>query len=272
MTRAPRLLQNAVLVLFALYALAPVYLVLLASVRSEQDLFSGPLTLPWPLNLGNFVRVWTDAGFSTYFLNSVVISLSVTAIVLVAAPLAGFAFAKLQFRGRETLFALFLAGLVVPGPSVIVALYGNLQTLGLIDSRIGVILPHAALLMPFAVFMMRTVMEDVPNELIEAAIMDGANLPRVYLSVVLPIVRPGLMSLALIVFLFAWQEYLLPLVVIQSEALKPITVGAASLQGRYGVDYGGIAAAGLIAFAPLVALFLLTQRSFVRGVTAGAVK
>ena len=85
-------------------------------------------------------------------------------------------------------------------------------------------------------------------------------------------VRPGLMSLALITFLFSWQEYLLPLVVIQTEALKPITVGAATLQGRYGVDYAGIAAAGTIAFGPLVALFLITQRSFVRGLTAGAVK
>lgn len=102
--------------------------------------------------------------------------------------------------------------------------------------------------------------------------MDGASLIRTFVGVVLPVVRPGLMSLMLIVFLFSWQEYLLPLVVLQTETLKPITVGAASLQGRYGVDYGGIAAAGLIAFAPLVLLFLLLQRSFVRGLSAGAVK
>jgi raffinose/stachyose/melibiose transport system permease protein len=193
-------------------------------------------------------------------------------LVVLTAPLAGFAFGKMQFRGREPLFILFLAGLVVPAPSVIVALYGNLQALGLIDNRIGVILPQAALLMPFSVFMMRTVMQDVPDELIEASIVDGASWPRVYWSVVLPVVRPGIMSLALIVFLFSWQEYLLPLVVIQTDALKPLTVGAATLQGRYGVDYSGIAAAGLIAFAPLVVLFLAMQRSFVRGLTAGAVK
>jgi raffinose/stachyose/melibiose transport system permease protein len=162
--------------------------------------------------------------------------------------------------------------LVVPAPSVIVALYGDLQLLGLIDNRIGVILPQAALLMPFSVFMMRTVMQELPNELIEASIVDGASLFKAYTSVILPIARPGLMSLALIVFLFSWQEYLLPLVVIQTDSLKPLTVGAATLQGRYGVDYGGIAAAGLIAFAPLVALFLFMQRSFVRGLTAGAVK
>jgi len=90
--------------------------------------------------------------------------------------------------------------------------------------------------------------------------------------VVVPIVKPGLLSLALIAFLFSWQEYLLPLVVIQDETLKPLTVGAATLQGRYGVDYGGIAAAGIIAFAPIVVLFLVLQRSFVRGLTAGAVK
>ena len=272
MSRFTRSWQAVVLGLFALYALAPVYLVLLASMRSEADLFSGPLTLPWPPEPANYLRVWTESGFSTYFGNSLLISLAVTFLVLLTAPLAGFAFAKMEFRGREALFALFLAGLVVPAPSVIVALYGNLQAMGLIDSRLGVILPQAALLMPFAVFMMRTVMQEVPNELLEASTMDGASRIYAFLTVVVPLARPGLMSLALIIFLFSWQEYLLPLVVLQTETLKPITLGAASLQGRYGVDYGGIAAAGLIAFAPMVVLFLAMQRSFVRGLAAGAVK
>lgn len=272
MSLPARIVQNLILLVFALYALLPVYLVMLAAMRSEADLFSGPLSVPWPPNFTNFSRVWTQAGFGTYLVNSLITSVAVTTLVLLTAPLAGFAFAKMRFVGREGLFALFLAGLVVPAPSVIVALYGNLQTLGLIDSRVGVILPQAALLMPFSVFMMRTVMQEVPDELLEASTIDGAGLLRTYTSVVLPVVRPGLMSLALIVFLFSWQEYLLPLVVIQTDNLKPLTVGAASLQGRYGVDYGGIAAAGLIAFAPLVALFLVMQRSFVRGLTAGAVK
>lgn len=264
--------QTVVLIAFAIYALAPVYLIILASMRSEADLFSGPLSVPWPINVDNYRRVWQESGFSTFFLNSLKISTSVTVLVVLSAPLAGFAFAKMQFKGREVLFALFLAGLVVPAPSIIVALYGNLQMLGMIDSHIGVILPQAALLMPFSVFLMRTVMQDVPDELIEASLMDGATLFQTFIRVVVPVVRPGLMSLILIVFLFSWQEYLLPLVVLQTETLKPITVGAASLQGRYGVDYGGIAAAGLIAFAPLVALFLVMQRSFVRGISAGAVK
>lgn len=272
MTKRLRLFQYSVLAVFVVYALAPVYLVLLASIRSEADLFSGPLSLPWPIDLSNYKRVWFDSGFAQYFLNSVVISSSVTLIVMVTAPLAGFAFAKLSFKYKEMVFALFLAGLVVPAPSVIVALYGNLNTLGLLDTRLGVVLPQAALLLPFSVFMMRTVMEEVPNELIEASIVDGASIAKAFALIVLPIVRPGLMSLALITFLFSWQEYLLPLVVIQDETLKPLTVGAATLQGRYGVDYGGIAAAGVIAFAPVVLLFLVMQRSFVRGLTAGAVK
>lgn len=272
MTNRLRFFQFAVLGFFALYALIPVYLVLLASMRSEADLFAGPLSLPWPIDLSTYKRVWFDSGFQGYFVNSLIISCSATFLVMLTAPLAGFAFAKLNFRYKELVFGLFLAGLVVPAPSVIVALYGNLNTLGLLDTRLGVILPQAALLLPFSIFMMRTVMEDVPNELIEAATVDGASIFKAYMLVVLPVVRPGLMSLALIAFLFSWQEYLLPLVVIQDEALKPLTVGAAALQGRYGVDYGGIAAAGVIAFAPVVLLFLVMQRSFVRGLTAGAVK
>ena len=231
MSRGARFVQNLVLLGFGIYALLPVYLVLLASMRSEADLFSGPLTLPWPVNVANFARVWTDSGFAVYFGNSLLTSLAVTVLVLLTAPLAGFAFAKMRFKGREALFALFLAGLVVPAPSVIVALYGNLQALGMINSRLGVIVPQAALLLPFSVFMMRTVMQDVPDELLEASILDGASLFNIYTTIVLPVARPGLMSLALIVFLFSWQEYLLPLVVIQTDALKPLTVGAADARG-----------------------------------------
>src|SRR3546814_9997588 len=198
MTRSPRILQHLVLLVFALYALMPVYLVLLASVRGEADLFSGPLTLPWPIDLSNFQRVWFESGFSQFVVNSLVISVGSTALVVLTAPLAGFAFAKLKFKGNEAVFALFLAGLVVPAPSVIVALYGDLQMLGLLNTRIGVILPQAALLLPFSIFMMRTVMEDVPDELLEAATIDGATLFETYIKVVVPVVKPGLLSLALI--------------------------------------------------------------------------
>lgn len=272
MRAGPRWFHGAILLLFAIFALAPVYLVILASFRSEADLFAAPLSIPFPPDPSHYRKVWIDAGFGRFFLNSIWMSGCSTALVMLLAPAAGFAFAKLEFRGRETLFALFLVGLVVPAPSVIVALYGNLQLTGLIDTQAGVILPQAALLLPFAVFMMRTVMQDVPKELLEAGRIDGVNIFQAFLLIALPVVRPGLASLALIVFLFSWQEYLLPLVVIQSDALKPLTVGAATLQGRYGVDYGGIAAAGIIAFMPLVALFLVMQRTFVRGLTAGAVK
>jgi raffinose/stachyose/melibiose transport system permease protein len=272
MSERPRWLHAGLLVVFALYALTPVYLVILASLRNEADLFAAPLSLPLPVNFANYARVWIENGFAKFFLNSLIMSGASTIIVILVAPAAGYAFAKLEFRGREVLFGLFLAGLVIPAPSVIVALYGNLQAVGLIDSYIGVILPQAAILLPFAVFMMRTVMQDVPNELIEAGKIDGINTFRSFLSIALPVSRPALGSLALIVFLFSWQEYLLPLVVIQSESLKPLTVGAATLQGRYGVDYASIAAAGVIAFMPLVALFLVMQRTFVRGLTVGAVK
>lgn len=272
MSGKTRWVHWGILVLFAVYALVPVYLVILASLRDEGDLFAAPLSMPIPPDLAHYTKVWVENGFAGFFVNSLVMAGAATAIVVLVAPAAGFAFAKIEFRGREILFALFLVGLVIPAPTVIVALYGNLQAAGLIDTQIGVILPQAAILMPFAVFMMRTVMQDVPKEILEAGTIDGVNQFQAFTKIALPITRPGIWSLALIVFLFAWQEYLLPLVVIQNEALKPLTVGAASLQGRYGVDYAGIAAAGIIAFMPLIGLFLVLQRSFVRGLAVGAVK
>lgn len=261
-----------ILLAFAGYALIPVYLVLLASVRSETDLFASPLALPWPVSLGQYRELWVQSGFGRFFLNSFVISGSVTLIIAVVAPPAGFAFAKLNFKGREVLFGLLLLGLAMPAPAVIVGLYGNLQSVGLLDSQLGVILPQVAILLPFSVFLMRTVVQEVPNELLEASLVDGASTFEMFWYVTMPMVMPGFRSLLLIVFLFAWQEFLLPLVVLQTETLKPLTVGAATFQGRYGVNYSGIAAAGVITFLPLVALFLMLQRSFVQGLTAGAVK
>lgn len=272
MTRRPKLIQHAILVLFALYALIPVYLVILASLRDENSLFGSPISIPWPLNWQNYLSVWIDAAFGAYFLNSLKISFFVTLIILIVAPLAAFAFAKLRFPGREVLFGMFLVGLVAPAPAIIVALYGNLQNMGLLNSHPGVILPQAAILLPFSIFMMRSFIAETPSELMEAAYMDGASVFEVYWRVILPLSLPALRSLGLIVFMFAWQEFLLPLVVLQDESLKPLTLGATAFQGRYGVNYSGIAAAGVITFLPIVLLFLTLQRSFTQGITAGAVK
>lgn len=264
--------RTVLLVFFALYALLPVYLVVLSSVRSADSIYDAPLAIKWPLQFGSYAEAWVTSGFSTYFVNSLKISVSATAIVVVLACLAAYAFTKMRMYGREVLFGLFLAGLVVPAPAIIVALYGNLQRMGLLDSHLGVILPQAALLLPFSIFMMRSFFQEIPDELIEAAHVDGASPTRILSSIVLPLAAPAIRALALIVFMFAWQEYLLPLVVIQTDILKPLTVGVATFQGRYGVNIPGIAAGGVITVLPLLLLFLISQRSFVRGLTAGAGK
>lgn len=264
--------RRLVLLLFALYAMLPVYLVVLSSVRSSESSYDAPLNVQWPLILSSYVEAWVTAGFSGYFINSLKITVTATAIVVVLACMAAYAFSKMRMHGRELLFSLFLAGLVVPAPAIIVALYGNLHAMHLLDTHLGVILPQAAILLPFSIFMMRSFFNEIPDELIEAAHVDGASPGVILRQVVLPLASPAIRSLALIVFMFAWQEYLLPLVVIQTDALKPLTVGAATFQGRYGVNIPGIAAAGVITFLPILLLFILTQRSFVRGLTAGAGK
>ncbi len=270
--RRPALLQTVILAAFIIFSLTPVYLGIVASLRNERDLFASPLSIPWPLNVQNYPNVWIDGQFNLYFLNSLKISLITTAIVLMVSPLAAFAFAKLRFPAREALFAMFLVGLVIPVPAIIVALYGNLARLNLLDTHAGVILPQAAIFLPFAIFMLRTFFQEVPSELLEAAHIDGATTLRTFWNVALPLTAPALRSLGLIVFMFAWQEYLLPLVVLQNDLLKPLTVGMTTFQGRYGVNYAGIATAGVITFLPLVVLFLFLQRSFMQGLSAGALK
>ncbi len=257
---------------FALYALVPLVVVLLTSFKTQREMFRSVVGLPSRLRVENYLTVWLERGFHRFFLNSLLIALPAVALVIACSVLAGFAFSKMRFRGREVLFYLFLLGLMIPLPSLLIPLYRNLAALGILDTRIGAILPEAAVALPFGIFLMRTFFNSVSDELLEAARMEGAGERTVMLRIVVPLAAPGLKALGLIEFMWAWQSYLLPLVIIRNEAIKPLTVSLDLFIGRYSTSYTMIAAAAVIVFIPIMIVFLVTQRSFIQGLTMGAFK
>ena len=228
------------------------------------------LTPPWPIDVSNYLRVWNDSGFATFFFNSLKISAAVTILVLLTAPLAGYAFAKMQFRGREPLFALFLAGLVVPAPSVIVALYGDLQVLGLIDTHIAVALAHCLFNVPLAVWILEGFMSGVPKEIDETAYIDGYSFPKFFVKIFIPLIGSGIGVTAFFCFMFSWVELLLARTLTSVDA-KPIAAVMTRTVSASGIDWGVLAAAGVLTILPGMLVIWFVRNHVAKGFALGRV-
>ncbi len=271
-----RLMQSAVihaiLLLFALIALFPVYLMFNAALKTSAELFQSFLALPQDPQWKNFGFILNEQGYKGALYNSMVLSTSTMILTTVIAVLAGYGFAVYRFAGKQWLFLLVLTGLMVSETSVLIPVYQLLQDLGLLNTFAGMILPQAALGMTFGVFLMTTFFKDIPRALIDAAVVDGGSDLQVLRHVVMPLARPAIMSLALIEFMWAWNSFFFPLVIATKQWLMPMSVRIIDFMGRFTFKYDMIATTTVILFTPILILYLVTQRSFHRGITFGALK
>lgn len=274
MTAAPRTaIAGRTALLFAAAAVTalPILGIVLLSLQPDGTQAPG---FAWPdrLHFGNYARAFETARFGSYLASSLVVSSAVTAGTVVVSTLAGYAFGTMRFAGQGVLFYLLLAGLVIPFEAVVVPLYVELQGVGLTNTWWSVILPLVGVNAAFGTFWMRAYFRGVPRELIEAASLDGAGSLRILWKVLLPGARPALLTLTVLVFMWSWNEFLLPLVMLSREELRTAPLGLAFFAGRYTTDLAGMAAAAVMVALPVVALFVATHRRFVRGMWAGAVK
>lgn len=251
--------------------MVPLYLTIITSLKSTPGLYKN-LISPTMFEWENYLTIWFEGRFSTYFLNSLIITIPVVLLTVIFSSLAGYFFAKMDFPKKEVIFLVFLFGLMIPLPALIVPLYFNLSAMGLLNSYLGVILPEVGIQLPFGIFLMRTFSESISDEIIDAARVEGASKIRLFTKIILPLSIPGLQSLGIISFMFAWQRYLLPLLVIQDVGKRPLTVGVFTYLGRYTIDYPGLTAAAIITFTPIAVVFLILQRAFTKGLTMGAIK
>ncbi|MCY1143753.1 carbohydrate ABC transporter permease [Actinoplanes sp. Pm04-4] len=247
----------------------PIYYIVVTGFRS-QDAYveQGPLDLPSNPTLDNFTALF-GLGFPTYLGNSLLVTAGTVALVLALALPAAYAIVRNPSRKVKLSFSVFLLGLAVPAQAVIVPIYLIITRLELYDTLRAVILPTAAFSLPIAIVVLTSTLRDIPNELYEAMTVDGADSRRVFRTLVLPLSRPGLVSVGIFVGLNAWNGFLFPLVLTQSDERRVMTLGLWNFQSQFGTNVPGLMAAVVLSTLPVLALYLFGRRHLLSGLAAG---
>lgn len=238
----------------------------------QNETIIGETLLPYtfPATTANYYRVWTDVNLPRYILNSVLVAVWVVTLQLMTCSLAAYPLAKMRFRGRDTAFYLILATIIFPDQLTLIPTFIlSINVFGFADSLQGLIIPFGA--NAFGIFLLRQTYQSIPNEIIEAARMDGATEIGIWWRILLPLIRPGLATLAIFSFVGSWNSFLWPLLMLRSESMFTLPVGLAFLEGAFTGNLRTVAAGVMVATVPIILLFLAFQRQFIRGLS-GAVK
>lgn len=269
--RLARAIVNGLLIALAVISIAPLLWMLSVSFMQagEASHFPPPL---WPSvpTLDNYHELFARAGMGRYLLNSFLIASVSTLIALLLNTMAGYAFAKLRFAGRERIFRMLLAALVIPAQVTMMPLFLMLKQMGLVNSYAGAIVPLMASV--FGIFLVRQYARSIPDELLEAARIDGASETRIFFQIVLPVLRPVLVTLAIFVFLGAWNDFMWPLIVLSDSSRFTLPVALASLSREHVQDNELMMAGSVVTVLPVLLLFLVLQRHYLQGLLVGSVK
>ena len=261
-----------ILAVAAVTALFPLSLMVVSSLKKSTEIVANPLALPSALQWSNFSRAWTDAQLGRSLLNSTETTGLAVILICSTCSMAAYALAHRTGPGLRWISAYLLGTTTLPIQLYLFPLYFGFAHLGLIDNVFALSFVYAAVFSPFAIFLLRTYFLAIPKELEEAAVIDGANRWQVFYYVLLPLVSPGILTVALISGLNVWNEFLISSTFLQSHDQQTAVVRFYTLGGQYSSDWGEIMAAAILIVAPAVGLFLLMQRRFIQGMAAGSVK
>lgn len=267
--RIVRGVQMLVTLILALMTVFPLFWMISTAFKEPADVFSMSL-VPEAPTLKNFVYVFTEVNFLRYLFNTLVVSASVTLIALLFHSMSGYALARLRFPGREVIFLTMFSTFLVSLPVIIVPLFILVRTLGMLNSYAGLIIP--SIFNAFGIFLLRQYYLSIPRELEEAAVIDGAGYWRIYWSLILPLSRPLLSSLAILFFLTNWNAFLWPLTITSDQNLWMVQVGIAAFKGQYSASWNYIMAASTIVAAPTLILFLIFQRQIMDSIKTSGLK
>lgn len=251
----------------------PLIWMVLGAFKTQSTFFSNMWGLPATWRVDNFVQAWSVGNIGRFLINSVVVSASSVALVLVLSLPMSFTLARVKFPGIRVVFGLFLVTLFVPLQLLIIPLYGLEANLGLINSYLGLILPYSAGALPFAVVFATSFFASLPLELDEAARLDGCNPGQVFIRICLPLAKPAVATVVILTFLNVWNEFILALTLTQTDDVRTIPVGLLNFSQQMGAtNYPQLFAALTLATIPILAVFLVTQKQFISGLTEGALK
>ena len=265
-------LLYVIAVLVLLVIVVPLSFSIIGGFRSNAQLAADPVAFPSPWIFTNYQTALTDPSFYQWVKNSVLIALITTALVLPAASLAAFVIARYRFRGREFIFALFTLGLLFPVAVAILPLFITLRQTGLLNSPLGIALPQAAFGLPLSIVILRPFFRSIPRDLEDAAAIDGCGPLRFYWSVILPLSRPVLSTIAVLTVVGSWNAFLLPLLVLIQPEQWTLPLGINNISAQYVTDTAMILAYTTLAMIPALLFYFIAQRQIVSGLTAGGVK
>ncbi len=270
-SKISKCLLYVVLVILTFTMLVPFAWMFSASLKLDKDVFVFPIQwIPQNPRWRNYLDIWTKIPLMTFVLNTVKITLIVTALQLLTSSFAAYAFAKLKFRYKNTLFMAYIATIAVPWQVYMVPQFMMMRNFGLNDSHLAIIFLQA--FSAFGVFMMRQFYQGIPDELCEAARIDGMSEYQIYARIMLPLSKPALSTLTIFTFVNTWNDFLGPLIYLKSEAKKTLQLGLKMFISQYSSEYGLIMAASVLSLIPVLIVFLSLQKHFVEGVAATGVK
>lgn len=259
-----------ILIILTVIIIAPFISILLASFKTPAELVEGAFALPDEFNFQNYVNAWNQGNFGVYTRNSVFITFWVVTIGTLFSILGGFAFGLMRFPLHRILFIIFLIGLMVPQETYIIPLYHLQKDLGLNNTILAVIIPQIGMSVCFGIFWMRGFFEKFPRDLLDAAQMDGCNTWQVLWRVLVPNATAAISTMMVLFFVWTWNDFLLALVMVSSDSLRPLPLGLALFQGRWAANVPLIAAGATLVILPSLVIYIFLQRQFIRGITAGS--
>lgn len=266
-----RIFAAFVLITLSLLTVYPFVWMVFTSLRERNTVFSGPF-IPNPFIFTNYPQAWVQTQFGAHFLNTLIIAVVSMAGIVFLSTTAGYGFAKLNFPFKNLIYIMLLSTMAMPAASLIIPLFLQVKSLSLLNSLWGLILVYIGSMSPFSIFLMRSFFEGVPNELIEAARIDGSSEWGTLWKVVLPLVRPGIGTVIILQFLSVWNEFLYAVVLIQSDIKMPLQPAIFNLVGKYSTNWTLLAASLTMAILPIVIVYVNMQKQFVAGLTQGALR
>jgi multiple sugar transport system permease protein len=275
MNRSPGanlLLAISGLLLFLLVAL-PFWWVITGSFKVPQEIIArSPTFFPQSFTLEHYLKLIGRSAYATYVGNSLIVATASTIITLLLAVPAAYGFFRLEFRGREVFYRIILLAYAFPSIVVLIPLFGMFAKMGLIDTLVALVVVNVAFALPFSIWMLRSFFAEVPREIQEAAVMDGAGHLTALRRIMIPLIAPGIASVGVFAFVTSWTEYVFASVLIISDATRTVPVGFSGMIGQYQIDWGLLLAGAGLAILPVIILFAFVGRWFVSGLTEGAVK
>ncbi|MBC8390792.1 MAG: carbohydrate ABC transporter permease [Actinobacteria bacterium] len=267
-----RTLLYVILIIYSMSIFSPIFLMIITSLKENREIFTRPYSLPQSFNLDSYIHLFKISNYLIYFRNSIIVTLTSLLIILALSSLISYVLAKYRFIGSRFLYFYFIAGLIIPIKLGTIGIIRIMLGLHIFDTLAALIIVYVAMGIPFGVFILTDFIRLIPEELSNSARIDGCSEPKIFLRIILPLIRPALAAVAIINFIPIWNDFWFPLLLVRTDNVKTIPLATALLYGQYETNFGLIFSVLTAASLPVIIFYLIMSRQFIKGLSSGALK